>query len=1184
MTHLLPCVLFFVFAALAANAQSGSHPYKVYFYDTEFSNTAVTCHMWARDEATGADSPRPGFTWETRPCLEFTGKKVVLNGNEYPVYIYEYDDYPPTHLLFRREANGSRPAANTPDLEYKDGALYNIDGLVSENFDASTLIEIADGEHGLNSYTVYFKASAYMNYNWNNVTDYNTNQMGNVYVHVWGPSGDLLPWNYNGHPVKSKYLSEQGYYDDRFAWINGPDYEDVYEYTFRYFGETPTGILFRCLYSDWVYEEVNGSYQYVKKDLSEQTPDLAFSDGALYYAERFWRVSRIDEPKIYDGRPYASGTVYLIDTDKAVNTSSMYAPSSFFINGAEDYSAYVFADTSFGEKYVRLNGHWYPVYRYNFDNSNTALPQEFRVGNISDPRHRLSAPLEFRDGGVYWFGGKDVATPVYDIGDLELVDAADLPAEDPGEITVYAHLGANQLMEKELWEVPYCMPYLRQAGKSPYANLYEAYEFRNGTSIFPRETDLEADGITPKLDKYRMTEVAPGLYSYTFTPDGDFDDLVFFYYFDEVVSQYVRDDQGNYVVDPETGYYLEEWGKTGQRAVADLTASRSLFFNPTQLTEYVYDIGVDCFHQSYLTVEDYKRLCAERASDGVKSIYLTGNEAVTGHGEDDPLYSTEVKDDHGCFFVDFEVSEAQPASFKASTVDVPSLAASLPEGMYSFQRGWASFNLGLIGCDFPAKKEGETEEEYEARYDEWYAAHVVKPGGVGSNREIRVQLNEAYSYNDYCQYPWRVEVGDDHGMKAGRYWMVIDLLPEDQSVALLDFDPHPHCNATDITVRQETVTNEMAQAIHDRDGVGLEGVKYVGLSALRQVNVASGSIRIGDTENSLIGDEGFDNTYTIYLDDQPAYRCTGRPDRLEVDQLDVSDNASIAIRGRFHDKKTDRYFATRYSHGSIDFNVGRLPGPGVEHGANQVGRYGGGTVSAVDDMTVTLSESRYTAYPDFRIVSLRIDGDLTDEYTASIAHADHPMQQSDASAWACYLGWTMGEGNHWVPFDGQGQITDANNWAEYIKAEKHLPLSIDIDDFDSKKSANSSRQNDIVAYAEVLASYPFLVYHPEKVLDIQGAYDTPATTASLKAENVPARELKAETSKYVVLSVPLGMSLDFGSGVMTGVDAVETSPDTGADSTPEYFNLQGIRVSASSLSPGIYIERRGDRSRKIYVE
>ena len=47
---------------------------------------------------------------------------------------------------------------------------------------------------------------------------------------------------------------------------------------------------------------------------------------------------------------------------------------------------------------------------------------------------------------------------------------------------------------------------------------------------------------------------------------------------------------------------------------------------------------------------------------------------------------------------------------------------------------------------------------------------------------------------------------------------------------------------------------------------------------------------------------------------------------------------------------------------------------------------------------------------------------------------------------------------------------------------------------------------------------------------------------------------------------------------MTGIDDVEA--DTAA---AEYYTLQGVRVDAENLTPGLYIRRQGTRATKLLI-
>lgn len=51
---------------------------------------------------------------------------------------------------------------------------------------------------------------------------------------------------------------------------------------------------------------------------------------------------------------------------------------------------------------------------------------------------------------------------------------------------------------------------------------------------------------------------------------------------------------------------------------------------------------------------------------------------------------------------------------------------------------------------------------------------------------------------------------------------------------------------------------------------------------------------------------------------------------------------------------------------------------------------------------------------------------------------------------------------------------------------------------------------------------------------------------------------------------------------LAGISDVEGDADV--DAPVEYFNLQGIRVNADSLVPGIYVRRQGGKASKVLVK
>lgn len=76
-----------------------------------------------------------------------------------------------------------------------------------------------------------------------------------------------------------------------------------------------------------------------------------------------------------------------------------------------------------------------------------------------------------------------------------------------------------------------------------------------------------------------------------------------------------------------------------------------------------------------------------------------------------------------------------------------------------------------------------------------------------------------------------------------------------------------------------------------------------------------------------------------------------------------------------------------------------------------------------------------------------------------------------------------------------------------------------------------------------------------------------------RVKAVPVDQTAAAASAWTAYStVDLSLS---------GVENVDMEADT--DAPARYFNLQGIEVSASNLTPGIYIRLQGGRSEKIAI-
>lgn len=1162
-----------------------------YFYDTKKENGAVVAHVW-RNDAEGKFVSSL-HEWGDFEQLSFTGKKVVKDGETYPVYYLEFqweNEGEPTGLLFGRKKfqDGKSTFSQTEDFDFVNGGLYSYDGLdVSFNREDKTWLNIDD----LPDYT---DEPEYYQFYFSYPDEWGMSKWYSAWgtrVHFWGSNGDQTPWDYNYSMEEYRFLNENGYEQDYMYW-DGQKY--IYPYVFKgvYYGE-PGQVIFH----DFYY----GS--------STKSADL--KNGALYIYDGK-NVTIVENPNMESEPRYMTGSFYVIDTDKwgydfytqqdgkeviltDLDTNTLWLvlndkPDNYYVSFNIDYS--------FGRKWAEVNGRWYPIFKIDLTpNSNLGVLSKIQLKNgyKENPKAvRITPTYDFVEGGVYYFAGNDVAVNIktYDeyVADGRIKYTNDIEAK-PGR--VIAHMGANAIMQKDLWKVPYCIMYNRPGNSDVTYHVYNMSSFLSYMAYMPNPTNDDGSENSEYADfikdmkKYEMQpltdasgKVIEGYYYKDFDDVNAYNDICFFYYGDEWVQRYTDE------WDEELQNYKQEWIQTGDYVMNDLTASRSPYYDPSQLTGYVYDIGVDCFHQSYLTNEEFMALTEKTNAGEVEALYLVGNEPISGKPSVDPIESALVPNDNDGFYLNFQVLQEQPASFKVSTVNVAKLAEDklfskgLPENAYNFQRGWASFNLGMIG---PHKDVNDED------YEEWYATHVYEEGRA--TREIRIRTDETYDYNNYCQYPWRVEVGEHGVQEEGKYWMVVDLEPENHSVTLLDFDPHPHFGFKDIEIRIEDLSAEEAAEMAPYSDVELEAAAHNHSVYFDKVYVAKGKIDVGDTDPKVFEREGYNVTYTLTLDGVKVMETTKNVSQnvIEVDNLDVSDSANITLRGRFEDTKTGKFFSTAYTCGYVDFQHNMIVAPDLlVHRAELYPTSGcteghetytvRGVVVAEYSMPANLENPHYLA--DYEVRNIVANGDEPMEYNTPLIHKDREFPAFYGPI--PYL--TDGEQRAWEPWDNAQDFEhDRHNWSRMIKSSGEIPMTLEnLWEGQHPYMGGAKASADFVAHAV----YPFKVYRYTKNIEV-GNQEAESTVAKAAAEDEDnaidiAKATEFRLAKVVRSSAPVNK--EFVNKIVTGIDTIEDDAMSTENAASVYYSLDGVKVSGNAMTPGIYIERRGTETRKILVK
>lgn len=430
----------------------------------------------------------------------------------------------------------------------------------------------------------------------------------------------------------------------------------------------------------------------------------------------------VTDPVIIDKAELPQTVVYFADTGN-------WGPDNTQIHiwgSAGDFTPFLsdptMTDTG---KYALVNDVWARVYQYTYlyDGVVEGVMFHLKGNNFS------TADYKEMDGAMYAYAGNKKSAPVETAP--VLMDA--IPHDTPRPVSLYVNLGANQMMQTGLWDEPCAHAYRREDSATDYESLLPEY----GSEAYQAEV---------------MTKIRDGFYRI------DIDDIT----------------ACNDVI-----FYYSRINAQGEHTYQDLAfpASRGAYNDPSTWATFIYDIGIDCVHQSYLTPQEYNAGWEESP----EALFLTGNELVMGMAVDDPANSVLIESDDDVYIHKFTISEGDIATFKLSRFDARGAALrhgfSTEDKTYEKQRGWATFNLGIIGFQ---NDPGDAD---------WYDRYIYAPGN-GQSRQVRLWLNESVDFNSSTQYPWRLGDGEN-GVTEGDYWLVIDLYDEDHSLTLLDFDPNP---------------------------------------------------------------------------------------------------------------------------------------------------------------------------------------------------------------------------------------------------------------------------------------------------------------------------------------------------------------------------------------------------------
>lgn len=848
-----------------------------------------------------------------------------------------------------------------------------------------------------------------------------------------------------------------------------------------------------------------------------QTGDLAYSEDGVYYFDGQKVVTEpVSEPEIIDKSDLPKTIVYFADTD----SWGAQATQVHIWGSAGDHTPFA-QDPTMEDTgcYFRVNDVWAKVYKleyyYPYDDKEVL----FHSGG------KLTADCDLIDGALYYYAGNrkpvnQVESPVFQ---------EELPVNKiPGKL--YVNLGANQMMQAGLWEEPCAHVYRREAGMTDYESLLPEY----GSEEYKAEV---------------MTKVRDGFYEITVNDINDCNDVIFYY---------------------------SRVNENGEQTYRDLAfpASRGAHNDPSTWATFIYDIGIDCVHQSYLTPAEYDEGWAETP----QCLYMTGNSLVTGYADDDPLHSKAIESDEDVYIHKFSIADGDIATFKLSRFDVAKAAAnhgfttSGKDATYDFQRGWATFNLGIIGC--------QPEEEG------WYDKFIYSPG-AGQTRQVRLWLNTSMNFNSYTQYPWRIGEGEG-GVNGGDYWLVIDLHDQDHSLTLLDFDPNPGITVTPGEISQYQLDYPTAKKLHDGDLLAATDAN--GMVWFDKVNVVSGRAQIEPVGDEILDNHEFSVIYTIYSENIPVGHYEDVSEPVEIPFIAAGTTAQLAVRARYTHNETGRSFCSRYASGDFTSANPEFPLQRSEITSGTHFRYykddndlaeGVVTVGGVVDLDYGFNDNNpYAYFADYDIAGLEVEG-MPSASGHSLVDAGHFLAANPV--FQKYLG--MYSDNPWQPnMDGDGYGA-VNNWSAYVTEEGHLPLLFtelkqgELGDRDALTEAIDAK-----AYVNLHAIYPFLVRDLSLGQTVATECIQPKL-ASLESDDVPTAVLPEDLTGFRIVNVrtTTRSEVNFSGSPVSGTENISLDIETADATSAVYYTMGGVKLGGRPELSGIYLMTRGNKTVKVVI-
>lgn len=573
-------------------------------------------------------------------------------------------------------------------------------------------------------------------------------------------------------------------------------------------------------------------------------------------------------------------------------------------------------------------------------------------------------------------------------------------------------------------------------------------------------------------------------------------------------------------------------------------------------TKFIYGNGENCAVQTYVTFADFVAARrAEKTNLWICGEYYTAADGTQIEKNWEPLEARQFSADKGdpVYYLEYTDTGSKPTRFKITWMDVKgNYEKNHGTTEYAGIRGWATFNLGIIG---PNPRDGFDGQELEKDFD--------------------VALNETHLLNNYTQFNFAPKSSSD------KRYVVIDMHPECESFSLLDFAPTPTATVTPGEVQKISLDGKCTEF----DGSLL---KYDGGNSGRvyfpDVNKVDGKVNI--SANTDI-DDHYGITFDVYMND----RLIGRADEANVDvnleYIPYGSAVKVAARAEYTGKTYGHKFHSKVVDGTIDckttLNAPTLFEENKHLFRNADNEHFDAAIACSFEIAPSfhnndISTEPLAVYADYQM--LDPNGEVQ---PTCIPWKDHPIKQwYDGVDSKLFEGLYLENFTPWLGSEDTDYSHDTNNWAIKV-TDQNINLPV----FMSKatKLFDDNTENTKVKFVvKGYAVYPFLVKKSVAAVTVANA---PRRAQAVAADFNPADYEIMLVYKNGTADAPVNGNGN--SNVEVAIDGTQTTgiadvnADADADAPVEYFNLQGVRIM-NPVAGQVVIRRQGTTATKIMVK